>query len=232
MLYTGRSLVYSEDEIAPKDKPRRQYKANLELPITYQSGVNPCKSMSIQSQSADRGQSWSIWSIINADEQQLKVSGNSNTNCNEIDTALAAHCHALAKVMPILDIWRTIVSLIYWTSFYAGCSLVYSEDALDHTRRSNSHPSACLFSGLQCQSRPSPVTTNSPIFQSLAKPCQSSADFVPIRRQIFHPSKNTYLPITSNPGQSMPILVNPMPILDIRKTNVHLTYWTSFYTGC
>ena len=171
--------------------------------------------------------------VHHQEEQQLKVSqsGNSNTNCNKIDTALAAHWHALAKVMPILDIWRTIVSLIYWTSFYAGCSLVYSEDELDHTRRSNSHPSACLLSGLQCQSRPSPVTTNSPIFQSLANPCQSSADLVPIRRQIFHPPQNTYLPITSNPGQSMPILVNPMPILDIRKTNVHLTYWTSFYTG-
>ena len=53
--------------------------------------------------------------VHHQEEQQLKVSqsGNSNTNCNKIDTALAAHWHALAKVMPILDIWRTIVSLIY-----------------------------------------------------------------------------------------------------------------------
>ena len=47
-----------------KAQARRQYRANLELPLTYQSGVNPCKSMSIQYQSSNGGKSWSIWSII------------------------------------------------------------------------------------------------------------------------------------------------------------------------
>ena len=47
-----------------KAQARRQYRANLDLPLTYQSGVNPCKSMSIQYQSSNGGKSWSIWSII------------------------------------------------------------------------------------------------------------------------------------------------------------------------
>jgi len=101
-----------------KAQARRQYRANLDLPLTYQSGVNPCKSANPIPICPWRS---ILVNLINHQGRrataEVSQSGNSNTNCSRIDTALAAHWHALAKVMPILDIWRTIVSLIYWTRF-------------------------------------------------------------------------------------------------------------------
>ena len=71
------------------------------------------------------------WSLVfSEDDFTVRQFNLATANCNQSDTRLAMHWHALAKVMPILDIRRTIVSITKEQVLYTGRSLVYSEDEI------------------------------------------------------------------------------------------------------
>ena len=154
------------------------------------------------------------WSLVfSEDDFTVRQFNLATANCNQSDTRLAMHWHALAKVMPILDIRRTIVSITEEQVLYTGWSLVFSEDEI------------CATASDRLQSRATPWHSPESIWSFFCqfKPIQyqSGANLMPVQGQLCIPtsikqiSKKRSVGANSskshaNPSQS---IANSMPLL-------------------
>ena len=139
------------------------------------------------------------WSLVfSEDDFTVRQFNLATANCNQSDTRLAMHWHALAKVMPILDIRRTIVLLTKEQVLYTGWSLVFSED--EFKANFQVPPKTQICKSLQFVSN---------LSQSWPIRCQTSANQAPILCTPIH----TPILSKSTAKTCFWSIVNPLPFI-------------------
>ena len=137
MLYTGWSLVFSEDDFTVRQfnlatANCNQIDTRKAMHWHTLAKVMPILDIRRTIVSITKEQVlYTGWSLVfSEDDFTVRQFNLATANCNQIDTRKAMHWHTLAKVMPILDIRRTIVSITKEQVLYTGWSLVFSEDEI------------------------------------------------------------------------------------------------------